>query len=69
MINDLIYSKETLYVTLKGKYDIKGIDRLNEKIRYIVNEYSILKVVIDTSSLIECPIFIYDDNTNNIMVS
>ena len=51
MKTEIIYSKNTLYITLEGMVLKKQINALKQKIYYIINEYSVEDIVIDLKQI------------------
>lgn len=51
MKTDIIYSKNTLYITVEGMLLKKQITTLKQKIYYIINEYSVEDIVIDLKNI------------------
>ena len=47
MKTEIIYSKNTLYITVEGMLLKRQIHMLKRKIYYIINEYSVEDIVLD----------------------
>lgn len=51
MKTEIIYSKNTLYITVEGMLLKRQINALKRKIYYIINEYSVEDIVLDLKQI------------------
>lgn len=53
MKTDIVYNQNKLLVNMEGNVNKKELEKLSKRIDYIVNEYGINDVILDTKNIID----------------